>query len=1140
MPHICSICSKPWRSGQKAVECGICLKWIHHSNIINCSGLTDHEFNSHVNDVDLLYHCDKCIAKNTYKNFKNLPHHYEPFMDIDPFKTPKNINIFNRAKNKYGDFIKKCSDLGYSLSNDIDDDDENLPNKINSKYMDSTEFKNANFNSPTNFSLCHLNIASLDHHIDDLRLTLTRLKHKFNIIGISEHKIKTKIAKSSSNIDIPGYNKFMFTPTNTTHGGTGFYVRNDTDFIPRDDLKFVSDGDHESSFIEIKFNKRKELIIGCIYRHPSSKISINQFSDDHIEPLLDKIALENKECIIMGDLNINLLKVDNNTAYDKVFNTFLSNNYSPYVLQPTRLRSKTLIDNIFFNSLKYDSYSGNLLVEISDHLIQYLILENFHQPSKIPSKTIYKRDFRNFNEREFNDEVIHKTNWEEICQLHLNNPNISCKSFIDTINFHLDEYAPYRKLTKKECELLDKPWINNSILGKCSERDAILKSMLKEKDPITLSRLRTNFKTLRNEITSEKRREKKQHYEAFFESNKRKTSKLWEGVRELVNMSSSKSATIKLLDDDTGNLISDKGTIANTFNHHFATIGSKVGDSILPGQGNFRDFLTKRDVNNKPFIDPPNSFFLSPTIPDEIEKIIDSLNLKKSVGPMSIPTYILKTYKEFFSQYLSSLINLTFETGIFPDVLKTAKVTPIHKKDSLLNYLNYRPISLLSAFSKIYEKVIYTRIFNYLTKNDLISAKQFGFRSKFSTIHALSSITERIKQLLDTGHYVCGIFIDLEKAFDTVNHTLLCEKLKYYGLRGNVNNLIQSYLSNRRQFVSIDGTNSSTLNIDCGVPQGSSLGPLLFLIYINDFRFCLNKTETGHFADDTYILYGSKKLKTLEITINTELKLVTNWLRLNKLSLNAKKTELVIFRSKRKPMNREISIKLNGYKLTPSDNVKYLGMFLDKHLSWDFHIHKLSNSLSRATGIISKLRHNAPTSVCLNVYYALFYSHLYYGACLWGLTSQKNLKIIETLQNKCIRTITFADYRSTANPIYNSLKLLKVSDIIKLQQIKFAYDYFENLLPDDLCQLFTKRAEVQSTTLNLISSNRKALSLPTILTEHSGRKSLRFQSASLWNQFTSKKIQLDNNIYFDLNKVKSSSHLKSTLKKHFKYTYSTM
>ena len=159
---------------------------------------------------------------------------------------------------------------------------------------------------------------------------------------------------------------------------------------------------------------------------------------------------------------------------------------------------------------------------------------------------------------------------------------------------------------------------------------------------------------------------------------------------------------------------------------------------------------------------------------------------------MSIPTYILKIYNEFFSQYLSILINLSFETGIFPDVLKIAKVTPIHKKDSQMNYLNYRPISLLSAISKIYEKCIYTRIFDYLTKNNLISTKQFGFRSKFSTIHALISITERIKQLMDSGHYVCGVFIDLEKAFDTVNHNILCEKLKYYGLRGNVNSPIIS------------------------------------------------------------------------------------------------------------------------------------------------------------------------------------------------------------------------------------------------------------------------------------------------------------------------------------------------------------
>ena len=154
------------------------------------------------------------------------------------------------------------------------------------------------------------------------------------------------------------------------------------------------------------------------------------------------------------------------------------------------------------------------------------------------------------------------------------------------------------------------------------------------------------------------------------------------------------------------------------------------------------------------------------------------------------------------------MVNICFKAGIFPDILKLAKVTPLHKKESKLDFLNYRPISLLSVFSKIYEKLIYTRIYSYLVKNNLIYEKQFGFRSNYSTNHAILSITEHIRGLLDTGHYVSGIFVDLEKAFDTVNHKLLCEKLNHYGLRGNVNKLIQSYLTNREQYVSLNGFDS--------------------------------------------------------------------------------------------------------------------------------------------------------------------------------------------------------------------------------------------------------------------------------------------------------------------------------------------
>ena len=226
-------------------------------------------------------------------------------------------------------------------------------------------------------------------------------------------------------------------------------------------------------------------------------------------------------------------------------------------------------------------------------------------------------------------------------------------------------------------------------------------------------------------------------------------------------------------------------------------------------------------------------------------------------------------------------------------------------------------------------------------------------------------------------------------------------------------------------------------NLTCGVPQGSSLGPLLFLVYINDFRLCLDNTESGHFADDTFILYSNKKPKTIETIVNTELKLVSSWLKLNKLSLNSDKTELIFFHSKRHTLNYDdISIKLDGNKLKPVDNIKYLGMYIDKYLTWNYHIQQLSKKLSRANGILSKLRHNAPIGVCLQVYVAIFYAHLIYGCDIWGLTTEENIRKIEVLQKKCLRILTFSDFNSHTNPLFIELELLKVRDIIKSHQLK--------------------------------------------------------------------------------------------------------
>ena len=290
-------------------------------------------------------------------------------------------------------------------------------------------------------------------------------------------------------------------------------------------------------------------------------------------------------------------------------------------------------------------------------------------------------------------------------------------------------------------------------------------------------------------------------------------------------------------------------------------------------------------------------------------------------------------------------------------------------------------------------------MYNFIEMNKLIYTRQFGFRSKHSTTHALISTIENIKSLIDSGNIVGGVFIDLQKAFDTVNHEILCEKIAYYGFRGKLQQLIRSFLTNRKQYVSINGFNSQEMNVTCGVPQGSTLGPLLFILYINDLHFSMNKSTASHFADDTCITFSAKKIKTLETDLNYDLKIVSDWLKANRLSLNVEKSKLIIFKSKRKLIDSQLfSIKLNGVKLLPTDNVKYLGLHLDQNLSFDHHVNQLSKKLSRTNGILSKLRHYTSKDTLISVYYSLFYSHILYGCPVWSLTTINNLNCISVLQ----------------------------------------------------------------------------------------------------------------------------------------------
>ena len=408
-----------------------------------------------------------------------------------------------------------------------------------------------------------------------------------------------------------------------------------------------------------------------------------------------------------------------------------------------------------------------------------------------------------------------------------------------------------------------------------------------------------------------------------------------------------------------------------------------------------------------------NTFYFDPIIPQEVESEITTLPENKAYGLYSSPAKLLKLARSFISLPLAEIFNQSILTGVYPAKFKLAKVIPVFKEDDDTLPENYRPISLLSIYNRIFEKLIHARLTKFINKNNIIYNLQYGFRSKHSTQHAILDIVNNIHNCMDSGKYTCGIFIDLKKAFDTVNHSILLAKLENYGIRGLINIWFKSYLTDRWQSIEIDNHISKEEKTLCGVPQGSVLGPLLFLLYINDIYKCSSEFTFYLFADDTNIIYANNNLRTLESTVNSELAKVSEWLKANKLTLNIKKSNYVIFRPRQKTMPFVPQVKIFNPTLNTQtsleikDFVKYLGIMIDSDLSWKNHIDFICHKISKSIGIIAKLRHYIPRHLLLSIYHTLITPYLTYGISAWGYCAKTHLNRLLILQKRALRLIFF-------------------------------------------------------------------------------------------------------------------------------------
>ena len=820
-------------------------------------------------------------------------------------------------------------------------------------------------------------------------------------------------------------------------GGVAIICKKTLRSRPRPDLH-VDTIHLEHIVVELKTNKDNILLVSG-YRPPNANYKV--FIKEYIT-LLKKLKKLKHHKIILGiDHNLDLLK----THLHKQTNQFLENNLEldlvPCISKPTRITKKTatLIDNVFLSQSLQNQMRPLLIIEdLSDHLPILVILRDLDKSIR-GNTLIRSRNLNQKNLEKINEDLL-KYDWGSL--LNEANADLGFSIFHKTLCTTIDKHAPETTKKINSKKVIRNPWITSGIMRSLNKQRQMFKAHLKG-DVSTF-----NYRNYRNNLKKVIRLSKNRYFHEKCNEYRNDSRKLWKLINDIVRKTSgSKKNMIERL--KIKNLMKyDPDSITNEFCEFFSTIGERYSHDIEAPQHNTDYYLNKMPKSN-------SSLFLTPTTSDEIKDLIMSLPNKTSSGHDSISNNLLKKLIPAIVEPLRIIFNKSLETGTFPDEMKKADVVPLYKSKAEYECTNYRPISLLLTISKLLEKLMYKRTYYFLEQTNQLYQSQYGFRKSHSCETAIMELVSSIIKGKADGLYTLALFIDLSKAFDTVDHKILLDKLDTYGIRGIANDWFRSYLTNRQMRVKccVSSTgkceHSKYQPLRHGAPQGSCLGPLIFLIFTNDLHRQIENCNTILFADDTTLYKTHRNLNYLRWSLEDDMTRLVDWFKANKLSMNVGKTVCVLFHKDSIPITT--SIKVDSTEIRSVREVKFLGVWLDSQLNWSSHIEKLIIKISRNSNLIKYNKNTMPRSTKLLVYYAHIASHIQYGLILWGNSaSATQLNRIQKILDKCVEFIT---HRQTSEEKLLPLNILTLSLMIKLGNYKFGYRLVHGLLPSKTCAI---------------------------------------------------------------------------------------